>query len=268
MQPSITIITSTFNCAGALKLTAQSIRSQKYSSIQWIIADGGSTDGTIEVINSNYEIISNWFSGKDTGIYDAWNKACKFIVNEWVIFLGAGDVLNSSTSLAEFWSSAKVIGSEYKIVYGNVLYLDQGGNPRYLSRKPCLKFWEFGRPALPHHQGIFQHKSLFNIDTFDTSYRVAADSKFLLKSLQYCKSLHIDITLTRMFADGISNDIKNLINAEAEIKRVCRELEIYVPFFYQIRADLKRRLLMIFNVIIPRRISVCIKYLIDKGRLL
>ena len=61
MQPSVTIITSTFNCDGALKLTAQSIRSQKYSNIQWIVADGGSTDGTIEVINSNLDIISNWF---------------------------------------------------------------------------------------------------------------------------------------------------------------------------------------------------------------
>ena len=116
MQPSITIVTSTFNCAEDLELTAQSVRNQKYENIQWIVADGESTDGTADVINSNLDVVTNWFSEKDRGIYDAWNKASRFIVNDWVIFLGAGDVFDSSTSLAKFWDAIQVIGFNTKIV--------------------------------------------------------------------------------------------------------------------------------------------------------
>ncbi len=266
MQPSITIVTSTFNCAEDLELTVQSVRNQKYENIQWIVADGGSTDGTADVINSNLDVVTNWFSEKDRGIYDAWNKASRFIVNDWVIFLGAGDVFDSSTSLAKFWDAIQVIGFNTKIVYGNVVYLDQNGAPRYISRKPNLNFWEFGRPALPHHQGTFQHKSLFSEYTFDASYRVAADSKFLLQALQSFEALHVDVTLTKMSAGGVSNDAKNLINAEVEIKRICRELKICVPFFYRIRADLMRRFLIILSARLPNYFSRSIKSLIDRVR--
>jgi glycosyltransferase involved in cell wall biosynthesis len=266
MSPSITIITSTLNCAGELKLTADSVRSQRYTNIQWIVADGGSTDGTIEIIESNSDIISKSFTEKDKGIYDAWNKACKFISNDWVIFLGAGDVFDSTTSLADFWDAAELDGSNEKIVYGNVIFLDRQGNSRYVSRKPSLEFWEFGRPALPHHQGTFQHHSLFKLYSFDTSYRVAADSKFLLSALQSFRSLHVDVNLTKMYANGISNNVKNLLNIELEIERVCHELRIGVPWVHKAIAVTERRFVIVTNYCFPSFIILRVKKILDRYR--
>jgi glycosyltransferase involved in cell wall biosynthesis len=212
-----------------------SIREQTYRNIEWIIADGGSEDGTIGVINENEDIVSYWFREKDKGIYDAWNKASRFIHGNWVIFLGAGDVFSDKDSLTHFWQQAPDDVDKYAIVYGNTFMANADGSLRYLSRKPKLNHWEFGRIALPNHQGVFQNRFLFDTEKpFDDSYRIAGDSKFVIQALKRGEALHIDSTLSCMVDGGISNNVKNVYVGYEEVKRLCMELDIKVPFTHKV----------------------------------
>jgi glycosyltransferase involved in cell wall biosynthesis len=91
----ITIITSTLNCRNDIVLTSKSIGSQTYSNIEWIVIDGGSTDGTIDLL-SNDDKVTYWVSEKDGGIYSALNKGIGQSNGDWIIFMGAGDIFYSN----------------------------------------------------------------------------------------------------------------------------------------------------------------------------
>src|SRR5262245_48790230 len=88
--PLITIVTATMNAAATLPITARSLAGQHGADFEWIVADGASTDGTLDYL-SRCEMPVCWTSAPDRGIYDAWNKACRRARGEWLLFLGAGD---------------------------------------------------------------------------------------------------------------------------------------------------------------------------------
>lgn len=233
--PRITIITSTFNCAEALKKTAASIREQTYRNIQWIVADGASRDGTIDVIKANQDIVANWFSEPDSGIYDAWNKAGKLINGDWVFFLGAGDLFFDQTTLSKCALILKTTPSNCEILYGDVHLNDKLGNTIGTYGK-ITKKWECNRPALPPHQGTFQKRSLFNeYPVFDSQLKIAADSKFLLKALKKTSLLYINIPIARMDAEGISSNPRNTLAALTEINKICRSTNIRPPLAHTIK---------------------------------
>lgn len=266
-SPRISIITSSFNCAAALNITARSVREQNYTNIQWIVADGSSKDGTLNTIKDNSDVISHWFSEPDNGIYDAWNKACKFIDGEWVLFLGAGDCFFSKDSLSQVFHKAASLPDKYLLFYGNVQLIKPNGTLRYLSSKPDLDYWEFGRPALPNHQGVFQHKSLLsNERPFDSSYRIAGDSKFLLESMQASKIAYLDIIVSKMVDDGVSNTYQHILFTQKEINRLCGELGIRVPMYHRARAYLNRVSYYLAYRFLPENLSIKIQRTIDKTR--
>lgn len=266
-MPRVTIITSTYNCAEALAKTAVSIREQSYRNIQWIVADGASIDGTVEAIIENLDIVSQWFSEPDRGIYDAWNKACRLIDGDWILFLGAGDLLASSDILEKIAEHSLTLDSSVVVIYGNVVFMKPDGSHRYLSRKPFLNYFEFGRPALPHHQGVFQNKQLFSGDeSFDSSYKIAGDSKFLLLASKKGTFMHLDIIVAMMAAGGISNNYKNIIVARGEITRLCCELGVDVPKWRKILADINRVYLYVGNKMLSEKIKASSQKILDKLR--
>jgi glycosyltransferase involved in cell wall biosynthesis len=263
-----TIITSTFNCAASLQITAQSIRDQTYKNIQWIVADGGSNDSTIEVIEQNLDIVTNWFSENDEGIYDAWNKACRLIDGEWVIFLGAGDQLSDATVLGRMYGVCQSLKNETVIVYGNVWVRGPTGNNRYLSRKPQLDHYEFGRLAYPHHQGVFQSRALFiDVDKpFDSTYKIAADGKFMLMAAQKGRLIHADFIVAVVTDDGISNDYRNIFLGRLEFKRLCKELNIHVPLMHRISYDCACLVRHILHRILTKKIVKQVQAIRDRFR--
>lgn len=265
--PRFTIITSTYNCAEALTKTAVSIREQSYTNIQWIVADGASIDGTVEVIKKNQDIVSKWFSEPDRGIYDAWNKACRLIDGDWILFLGAGDLIASTDVLENIANHSLTLDDSAVVIYGNVLLMKPDGTPRYISRKPTLNYFEFGRPALPHHQGVFQNRRLFSgYESFDPSYKIAGDSKFLLAATKIGTFSHADFFVGMMADDGASNNYKNILVARREIQRICFELGIAVPILDKILADINRIFHYVGNKCFPEMIIMFAQRLLDKLR--
>lgn len=267
MLPKISIVTATYNCAIELEKTANSIRCQTFKNIEWIVVDGASTDLTINVIKNNLDIISNWHSEIDKGIYDAWNKASKYISGEWVIFLGAGDVFNDYNSLKIFCEHLPENSNEYDLIYGNVYITNEYGKIRYLSRKPKLNFFEHGRIALPNHQGVFHSVKHFKtLKPFDENYKIAGDSKFLMKILKSGKILHIDLIITQMQDNGVSNNIKNILLARNEINNICKELNIIIPYQHKFKAMLNDYFLILFNSIFSETYILFFKKIYDKIR--
>jgi len=226
MPPYITVITSTLNCEDEIIITAKSIDKIDSLVFQWIIADGGSTDKTLSLLSGYTDINIEIFSEPDSGIYDAWNKACRLIKGEWIIFLGAGDHFAPDLNIDYLVSTLQKLESSCVIAYGDVAIISNS-IIRYVSRVPNLKGWEFSRPRLPNHQGVFQRKCLFqNIKPFDDSYRIAADSKFLLSSLQKGESFYINTIVSYMSDSGVSSNYINNFRVQKEINRLCKELNI------------------------------------------
>ncbi len=211
-EPLITVITSTYNAAKTLGRCLTSLENQTYKNFEHIIIDGGSTDGTVEIIENSikrgFSNISWWVSEPDNGIYNAWNKALPHVRGEWVYFLGADDYLYSSDTLETIKKYLLKSYPFYSIVYGKVAIMScfnherirWWGEPWYLIKN---HFFNIGN-TLPH-QGIFQHHETFNnIGNFDERYQIAGDYDMLLRVLINTDPLFIDVPIAYMEAGGIS----------------------------------------------------------------
>ena len=171
----ISIITSTLNCGKALNVTAKSISDCESCDIEWIVIDGGSNTDTIESIKSNEKIISYWISESDEGIYHAWNKGIKKATGDWIMFLGAGDILNKDW--AQYISNASLVND---IIYADLL-VNESVTKNYVS-KACP--WNEAKILLKKtmclkHPGLAHNKRLFTYKKFIEEYRVISDWVFL-----------------------------------------------------------------------------------------
>ncbi len=89
--PLVTVVTAVFNGGSYLEGCLESVLTQDYPNIEHIIVDGGSTDGTLDILRSRQDRIALWVSGPDCGVYDAWNKSLVLAKGGWIAFLGADD---------------------------------------------------------------------------------------------------------------------------------------------------------------------------------
>jgi len=238
-RPKISIITSTYNCKQSLTKTANSIREQSYTNIEWIIVDGASEDGTVDIIRENVDITAYWISERDNGIYDAWNKACKYITGDWVIFMGAGDCFCHAHSLEEMSSKLSDMTESIGIVYGNVYQKNKKNIIQFSYKNVDLNTLAMGRPTLPCHQGVFQRSSFFkSTNPFDSSYRIAADSKFLLQSLKQTNIHYIDLDICDMEMGGIGASAKSILKLMNELNKLGHENLYSLPIQNKIKFTL------------------------------
>ena len=201
-------------------------------TIEWIVIDGASTDYTLKIINENRLTIDHFMTEPDDGIYDAWNKACEFISGEWVVFLGAGDIILKENFNIFLKLLSAVDYRENAIAYGNVHLVNHNGDIKLIYKKIKDNDWSNGRPALPCHQGVFQHKSLFNKLglNFDDTYKIAADSKFLLIAMRTTEPYYIDIDVSEMQLYGVSTTPKDILKVKRELEKLRTELGIKMSF--------------------------------------
>ena len=161
----ITVITVVYNGVEHLEETIQSVIAQRHANLEYIVIDGGSTDGTVDIIKQYEHAISYWVSEKDSGVYDAMNKGWEAAgENSYVLFLGAGDrVVSLPTDMTAY-------GPE-DVVYGRVLL---GNGSFFRSKTGCMLRV---RNTL-HHQALLVNKSAHPGKPFDTRFRMFADFDF------------------------------------------------------------------------------------------
>lgn len=233
-EPLVSLITATLNAARDLPPTIASIARQRGVSFEWIVVDGGSADGTLELLRRHANLVRHWRSEPDAGIYDAWNKGCALARGQWLLFLGAGDELEGPSALAAFAEALGRAHPEHDLVYGRLRYisaaaraeLDEVGEPW----DKLAKRWELGRPALPPNQALFYHRSLFGPGRgFDARYRIAGDAAFVLRHALGKPPLFVPRTLVRVQMRGASMDLGHAAQMAGEIRRLTRELGLRAP---------------------------------------
>lgn len=166
-MPLISVITVTFNAALTVEETICSVIKQTYSKIEFIIIDGGSTDGTVNIIKKYQNYIAYWISEPDNGIYDAMNKGLKKAQGDWAIFMGSDDIFCNSDVLSK--ASEKFVNKD-NIYYGNVILKSSGVIYPLRIKNPyqlCLKNFS--------HQAIFYPISLYKLYSYKIEYKLWAD---------------------------------------------------------------------------------------------
>jgi len=225
-QPLISIIVAVYNGAKTLQQCIDSVAQQTYANKELIIIDGGSKDGTVDLLKANQEKISYWISEPDRGIYNAWNKGLAQAKGEWICFLGADDWLCDSTVLEKVAESLLQFDHSFEIVYGQVKMVNAAGDEVGKLGTP----WEAvkekfmnGTYCLPT-PGVFHSSEAFaKYGGFDETYRIAGDYELLLRVLRSSAPLFLDgITVTKMQQGGISSRPESALISLREMMKARR----------------------------------------------
>jgi glycosyltransferase involved in cell wall biosynthesis len=214
-----------------------SVMEQSFNDFEYIVIDGFSTDGSVEVIKSNQKNIHYWISEEDSGIYNAMNKGIKVAKGDYILFLNSGDVLTGPTALSDFINHP---GFEGDIIYGD--YKFETGEKIYPDVLPPNYFMKTSLP----HQSTFFKKSVFNLmGNYDEGYRIGADRAFFIKCFNN-KSItfkHLPYFLTLFDLSGVSNDSTYIIKKKEEDQRMLYEFygSDYDDYLEQRNNEAKRK---------------------------
>lgn len=229
----ISIITVVYNDVLHIKKTIKSVLNQTYSNIEYLIIDGGSTDGTLEIIKDYVSELSFFASEKDNGIYDAMNKGIKNATGEWLLFLNSGDVIydsNTITNLNKLFESCNA-----DIVYGNISVISHELKVNFDI--PARDISGLPDGMVMNHQACFIKRMLHLENLYDLRFRIAADYYFFLKLfLENRRFLRVPLTISTISTGGLSDS--NRIKTFKESLRVKNELKPgfgnYIYFFKQV----------------------------------
>ena len=199
------IITVTYNASKWLERTIQSIISQSYPHIEYIIIDGNSSDGTQEIIKKYQTKIAHCISEPDKGLYDAMNKGLRSASGDYVWFINAGDTLYSETTVREI---ADTLDDKNlpDIIYGETQIVDQQGNPlsmRRLKAPEKLSWKSFRMGMLVCHQSFLVKRAI--AEPYDLQYRLTADFDWCIRCLKKANAVfNTHLILSRFLEAGIS----------------------------------------------------------------
>ena len=246
-EVKISVVTVCLNTVGTIKETIESVLGQTYGNLEYVIVDGMSTDGTLEIIRE-YESTQGvkTVSGKDSGLYNAMNKGIDLCTGDYILFLNSGDVFADKNVVSDVVTRIcgdGISGGENRagggcldgatpdknlmpdIVYCNVtkIYQDQNITERYPGKHTVFKLLMMGK--MPCHQGIFTKTSILKRFRFDESYKICADFDFLLRCVRgHVRMQYADVNVSIVdCVMGISSQEANLDRMRAEDDRSIRE---------------------------------------------
>ncbi|MDP2230726.1 glycosyltransferase family 2 protein [Methylotenera sp.] len=221
-SPLVSIIVAVFNGAKTLQQCIDSVAQQTYINIELIIIDGGSTDGTVDLLKANQENISYWVSEPDKGIYNAWNKGLTQVKGEWICFLGADDFLWDAQVIELISQQLEKIPSSIRVAYGKIMLLDNDAEPLHLVGDSWGKVQErFKQMMCIPHQGVMHRLSLFDCHgKFDESFRIAGDYELLMRELKTADAAFLlNVVVAGMRQGGISSNPKESLVLLHELRR-------------------------------------------------
>lgn len=205
----LSIITINYNNRDGLKRTIESVISQTFKDLEWIVIDGGSKDGSKELIEHYSEHFSYWVSEPDNGIYNAMNKGIRVAKGDYIQFLNSGDSLHNPHSLSFVFSNK--INAD--ILYGD-LYLTNGISETKLEYPDTLSLKFFYDNTLCHNSTFIKRQLLLD-EPYEESLKIVSDWEFFIKQALHNRSfLHINTTIIRYDTTGISSLNDQLVKEE------------------------------------------------------
>lgn len=205
VHPKFSIITVTYNAGAVLEDTIQSVITQTYRNVEYIIVDGGSKDHTLDIINRYREHIHTLVSEPDKGLYDAMNKGIRLATGDYLCFLNAGDELHEDDTLQLMVHS--ITGTELPdVLYGETAIVDEEGHflrMRRLSAPEDLNWKSFKDGMLVCHQAFFPRREL--AEPYDLRYRFSADFDWCIRIMKKSHTLHnTHLTLIDYLNEGVT----------------------------------------------------------------
>ena len=234
-----------FNSSGTISHTIRSVLQQSYPNIEYIIIDGGSTDGTVDIVNSYGTSISKFVSEPDNGMYDAINKGIKLATGDVIGTLNSDDFFCNNTVVQKIADAFNEESTD--AVLGDVQFVDTKDNTRIFRYYSSKRFHpgKFKYGFMPAHPGFYVRRNFFEtLGYYKTDYKIAADYELLIRFLYTHKIRYryLSMPFVSMKRGGVSNkSIFSNFLLNKEIARACREngiktnyLNIYSKYFFKI----------------------------------
>lgn len=210
----LSVITICYNIKDEIERTCQSITSQTNQNFEWIVIDGGSTDGTVDILNKYKDYMTVFISEPDKGIYNAMNKGIKRAQGEYLNFMNGGDCFASSDVVEKFINFQAENNAD--IIYGNMNYIKNKKSQiiKYTSNIDSYFFYN----NTINHQSTFIKRELFGkYGLYNEEYKIAADwEKFVVYSKKNCQFAYLDSTIADFYDGGISSLNKERLKEERE----------------------------------------------------
>jgi glycosyltransferase involved in cell wall biosynthesis len=200
-QPKLSVITVVYNGVKDIERTMLSVLNQTYPNIEYLVIDGKSNDGTLEIIKK-YQDRIKLMSERDTGIYDAMNKGLKMATGDYVLFMNAGDEIYASDTVAKVFATA----NDADIYYGETEMInDQGESLGQRRHKAPEKFtWRSFKYGMSvSHQAIYIRRSL--TDQYNERYHLSADIDWIIRAAKKAKRIvKVDGYVAKYLVGGMS----------------------------------------------------------------
>ncbi|MBO8093621.1 MAG: glycosyltransferase [Prosthecochloris sp.] len=234
----VSVITVSYNAVNTIEDTIRSVVSQDYHDIEYILVDGFSCDGTVEIINKYSQFIYNFISEPDSGIYDAMNKGIFNATGDIISILNADDVYATESVLSDVVKVFETKGVD--VVYGNVNMVARDDLTRIIRFWPTSSFFpgSFRKAWHPPHPGLFVASKVYEMyGAYDLDYGVSADFEFMLRIFEKynVSSFCLDKLMVKMRYGGESTkSIRNIFNGNINIYKAFRKNSISYPFYYPV----------------------------------
>ena len=242
----VSIITVAYNASSTIERTINSVKMQIYKNIEYIVVDGGSKDGTIDIINKYRDFVSTFISEPDAGIYDAMNKGLSISTGDIVAFLNADDMYAYDSVVSEVVNKFK--DRNLDAVFGDLSYFECNKLDRivrvYRSPSNVVEKLPFG--VMPAHPTLFLAKNiLLKFGYFNHEYKIAGDFDLIARIfksnlIEYEK---INKIMVKMQMGGVSTaGIKSTLQLNREIYKSCKSNAIktnYVKLYSRYLSKLK-----------------------------
>lgn len=228
----LSIITINYNNCGGLRKTIESIANQTFNDYEYIIIDGGSTDGSVEVIKEYADKIDYWISEPDKGIYNAMNKGILKATGKYCNFMNSGDAFYKDDVIE------KVIPYHNEDIITGIAHISNTSN-----------YWDYNKSTISladlwirgiNHQSTFIKTKLLHESPYDESLKIMADWKFLVENLilKNCSFKFVNEVIADYNLNGISSLNKDKRNAEKDqiIRSILPE-RIYIDYIRYVNAD-------------------------------
>ena len=204
-NPKFSIITVTYNAGKTLEKTIQSIISQSYRNVEYIIVDGKSKDNTLQIADTYKQGIHCIVSEPDKGLYDAMNKGIRLATGDYLCFLNAGDKFHDNDTLQRMVDSLKD-GELPDVLYGKTAIVDENGNFLHMRKRfPTqeLNWKSFKQGMVVCHQAFFASRKL--APAYDLKYRFSADVDWCIRVMKKSKDIvNTHVVIVDYLQNGLS----------------------------------------------------------------
>lgn len=208
MLPKVSIITVSYNAEQFIERTIQSVQEQTYSNIEYVIIDGASKDGTLDIVNRYQSLVSTLVSERDKSLYDAMNKGIKQATGDYIWFMNAGDRIASPETLEKAMAGAQ----DADFIYGKTIRITEDGqqHPWHKAHPnpETLNWKSFGEGMVVCHQSMLVRRTLAPLYD-DTTWKHVADIDWCLKVMKQVNKVHDTGEVMSLFLEGgYSNQTK------------------------------------------------------------